>query len=260
MVPASSPQRWNDHEEAWKSAGSKHAAIAFGTALNQVKRSPQPASAHLGEPFETAELLPQGSVATILLEWRFFNPFGPSRNALFAAAIPDASERLLVQRIPPPQSSSTRIWGWLPSSDPRDMRPVVAALFRANGSPRMPLMNTLPTHVEPCGPFRSDEVKEFFWTAAQATRTCGLKRICDYLEWFRDNPFERAAAELRDALDGRKAAGPATRTEFERWWSLVTDPRHISIENMAIEETLRAQPNELASFLREALRSRPEVF
>src|SRR5262245_14675098 len=107
MVPASRPHRWNDQEERWETRGSRDTAIPFSTALNQVKRSPQPASAHLGEPFDTAELLPQGSVATILLEWRFFNPFGPSRNALFAAAIPDTSERLLVQRIPPPQASST---------------------------------------------------------------------------------------------------------------------------------------------------------
>ena len=234
--------------------------MTLSTALHQVKRTSQPIYDHLCQPFEATELVPSGAVATKLVEWRFFNPFGSSRNALFAAAVPDSAERLLIQQTPAPQPSRTRVWGWLPSSSPTEMRPVVAGLFRANGSPDKPLMNTLPTHVEPHGAFPAEDLKEFFWAAAQATRTRGLKRTCDYLEWFSDNPFERAAAELRDALDGKRSAGPATRAEFDRWWKLVTDPQHIAVENMAIEEALRAQPTELANFLREALRSRPEVF
>ena len=234
--------------------------MSHATALRQVKRAAKPTYGHLCQPFEAAELVPPTFLATMLVEWRFFNPFGPSRNALFEAAVPDSDERLLIQRTPPPQVSRTRVWGWLPSADPKDMRPVVAALFRANGSPDWPLMSTLPTHVEPRGPFPAQDVKEFFWEAAQATRICGLNRTCDYMEWFKDNPFERVAAELRDALDGKKAAAPATRSQFERWWSLATDTRHIAVENRAIEETLRARPVEIANFLREALRSRPEVF
>ncbi len=234
--------------------------MTLSTVLRQVKRTSQPAYDHLCQPFEATELMAPSSVAAALVEWRCFNPFGSSRNALLAAAVPDSTERLLIQTTPSPQPTRTRVWGWLPSSSPTEMRPVVAALFRANGSSVRPLMNTLPTHVDPHGAFSGEDLREFFWAVAQATRTCGLKRTCDYLEWFGDNPFERAAAELRDALDGKRSGSPATRTEFERWWKLVTDPQHISIENRAIEEALKAQPAELANFLREALRSRPEVF
>jgi hypothetical protein len=260
MKPTSRPQPWIETTQHWHLRDPKDATMTLTTALHQVKRTSQPSYGHLCQPFEAAELVPPSYAARILVEWRFFNPFGPSRNALFEAAVPDSHERLLIQRTPPPQVSSTRVWGWLPSADPKDMRPVVAALFRANGSPERPLMHELPTHVELRGPFSAEDVKEFFWAATQATRTCSLTRTCDYMEWFKNNPFERVAAELRDALDGRRAAAPATRTEFERWWSLATDAHHIAIENRGIEETLRAQPEAIANFLREALRSRPEVF
>jgi len=260
MTPPSKSHRGIEKIEDWRLRDQKDASMILATVLHHVKRTSQPSYGHLCQPFEAAELVPASDAATILVEWRCFNPFGPSRNALFEAAVPDSHERLLIQRTPPPQVSSTRVWGWLPSSDPRDMRPVVAALFRANGSQERPLMNHLPTHIEPVGPFPAEDVKEFFWDAAQATRTRGLARTCDYMEWFKENPFERVAAELRDALDGRKAPAPATRTEFERWWSLATDAGHIATEKRAIEETLRAQPGEIANFLREALGSRPEVF
>src|SRR5439155_14640000 len=36
--------------------------------------------------------------------------------------------------------------------------------------PGTTLMNHLPTHIEPVGPFPAEDVKEFFWDAAQATR------------------------------------------------------------------------------------------
>ena len=71
-----------------------------------------------------------------------------------------------------------------------------------------------------------------------------LDRVNDMLQRYKGDPWERTQQELQFTLNKSKQETPdqaqgyvISRRQFERWWSLITDPAHVNSE---VEEMPKA--------------------
>ena len=99
-------------------------------------------------------------------------------------------------------------------------------------------------------PLSGTMLKEFFFHAVVNLRGQDLGETCDQLKQFKGDPWGRAKLEFSGAL---KRARPrqsgilhtVTCHQYDEWWSLVTDPAHVAIEEKELprawEDALKFQ-------------------
>lgn len=182
------------------------------------------------------ELLSAPSM-TPIMHWGWFNPMGPTLSALLLIDVPGGDEQLLCSCALHPFSPFAVICGLVPSGDRAALSHALERLFAENGTPDYPLLSSLPSYVllRPQSPVPPDELKGLFFAAAQRATLEDVDEICDLLERYKGQPWEREAPErvFGAALVGggdTAHAAPPSREQFDRWWGLVTDGGHVAAE------------------------------
>jgi len=209
--------------------------------LAQAKETARPESPYLCDAFDAGELASVVPKFVPLGLWTYFNPFGPTIAALVAADVPGTDDWLLIHRVIHPFQPASWIRGWFPTEVAEDLQRLIeplGQLFASNGFSEPPMFGTLPTNVVLVGQIIPPlAIRELFWHAALAAETRRLDRTCDLLERFKGDPMSRVQVEIDDVAarieaDAAEQTGesPLTREQFDRWWSLVTDPAHIASE------------------------------
>lgn len=251
----------------------------FRTGLNacaeKARLSADPSSHYLCDAFDAAEVS-RFLVVTFqsghtdgmylqLMRWGYFNPFGPTTVTINLSPV-SAKENLLTMQVDHPFRSQAIVYGLLPGK--RELDPALRLLFERNGSRDWPLFIDFPSHVvEVSGaPVSIDQVKELVFAAVQSIDASELDAWCELLQRHRGKPWDRAGIEVQRALSrpevtkaladikagysSMPASEPTppvrvTRSQFERWWELVTDRRHVKVEvsemGKAWNEALRIQ-------------------
>lgn len=207
---------------------------------NTARKTSTQSSLYLSQPIPHSEAAAQAIRFTPLAAWGIFNPFGPTVTSLFLIEVPTSQEQLLFLRMLHPFSPFAVIYGLLPkqvAQDEGQLRKTLQRLFEINGSKEYPLMNDLPSLIKEIkeSPISVTVLKELFFHVAVSLRGQNLGETCDLLKKFKGDPWGRAKLEFSSALkrERPRQAGilnTVTRPQYEEWWSLVTDPAHVAIE------------------------------
>lgn len=204
------------------------------------------------EPLLNCSVLDQVSAAPIIA-WLYFNPIGPTYSQLCVVPVPDANEMLLTFYGDHPLDTHRTVFGLLPASHAKvflkALKIALQELAVTNGVPSCPLWGSLPTSVlhqkNWCGggeaPLVSPEfAREFLWTHAKdSCQGNELIKSCYYMQEFHGDPWNRTADEFAGSHErmlgkSEQVLGPQSqsieRNEFDRWFDLVTDSRHVDSE------------------------------
>ncbi len=192
----------------------------------------------LPEPIPCGAWL-RSAAQTPLVQWGIFNPLGPTSSGMSLVPVPDTGSALIYSWMDNPFASSVWVYGLVdrPFDDP-SLLSLLLALFAANGLAGKPLFTGAPTHVIELedSPLASSEVQLLMWSAMLTKHKDfpqDFERICAAMEQEPD-PWKRTLEEARVAaseLDGGAAPPPAPDGALlDRWWRLVTDPKHVGAE------------------------------
>jgi hypothetical protein len=178
-----------------------------------------------------------------LLGWIHFDQLLPTQEALYFTGVPGTDEGLLLfQR----RDSSDRcryfVYGLIENDCTENVEAAVIALFKANGHSTLPLINRLPTSIfyrenwdctDAAPTFGTASVKYIFRSVAPALWPANMERTCDLLRHYPD-PWQRTLTghTIRESgLDGAvQRSGPFNEAQFNQWFVLVTDQKHIEEE------------------------------
>lgn len=191
---------------------------------------------------------------TLIARWGFFNPYGPTVDVLALVDVPGRSEQLLCSYMLNPFAATVVIYGLVPQGNRDALSRAAERLFIENGTLNDPFIPNLPTHmmVLPESPISPDEIEKLMFAASQKATPEDLDEVCDRYELFMGKPWERVTFErdlaggdlvalakqpesivkaaLERALRPPSTPPPPTYTQFNRWWDLVTDPKHFGPE------------------------------
>ena len=219
-------------------SGSGEQSIEAITA--QARRTASEASAYLCTPLRGCDALGVVTHVTPLIAWGSCNPNGPTTSSLSLVPTRRSKERLLMFRVHTPFSTTGVVFGLVPNrlnQDPSRMYRTLEMLFQRNGSSEFPLISSLPTHVPaiPQSPLSQAQVKALVMLAAQRAQCQDnpsklaepIERLsCDQRPW---SVLE--AAEASQVGSGLRVAQSELGVDaWERWWSLVSDERHVISE------------------------------
>jgi hypothetical protein len=200
------------------------------------------ATNYLCEPIDGCDEIGSAPDFIPLCAWGIFNPFGPTMTSVTLVSVPGGGEKLIFLRILHPMTPSAVVYGLLPPdviNDEEKLLSTLHTLFESNGSPECPLILGLPTHVIdiPGSPISQNQVKELLFLASQSAELGDIEKSCESLAMYKVDPWGRTSAEFKRALReaGKQThagenATPISRQQFERWWTLVTDPEHVQSE------------------------------
>lgn len=210
----------------------------------------------LCEPILECEL--GGFESTPLLGWMYFNPFGPTMAALFHIPIPGSERGLLTYRYDNPFERQHAAFGLIPNAATmEELGDTVHHLFVANGSDSCPIFESLPTSIFHCRNwpvdrleplFRPDLARKLFAEVAFHTWPEDMDSICQNLRLHSD-PWERAQAELQESTGLVMAQSDPLnsgfrREEFDDWFDLVTEPKHVKAERANFAAAWQAAMNQ----------------
>jgi hypothetical protein len=191
-----------------------------------------------------------------LCRWGIFNPFGPTTTILTMTPVLGTDEDLISVQVEHPLSQSSTVYGLAPkavSKNAEQLASVLRHLFKRNGSSEFPLLHDLPSHVVevPNSPIHKPLPKELFFLVSQCLNIEDLDAAIESLSRYRTQPWERASAEFKTALEKARPtlsglqnvgeeqfarpAKPVTEVQFERWWSIVTNPQHVQAETSQMD-------------------------
>jgi hypothetical protein len=202
-------------------------------------RSTTSAESGLCQRLDDCSALELAPVVQELLCWVYFNPMGPTHVTLSLFAVPDSRDWLLGVLVEHPFSPSRSVYAVASNDEVRADAAfrLSGALFDERGEDDS-LLGSMPSHIYlPSGsPWSLDDAKQLFWLAVQRTGE-DLVRAANSMQEHWLDPWERTQQEFQRAmrevaLDARpeRSQTQTSAAEFERWWTLVTDPAHVSAE------------------------------
>jgi hypothetical protein len=176
---------------------------------------------------------------TPLSQWGIFNPMGPTIAMLGLALVPAFTDSLLVTYFLNPFNAWTTVYGLLPeevSGNEEKLLAVLQPLFEQNGADGHPLFVCLPHYMSLLAPSSNidEQMKRLVFLASGRAKIGNLDATCDLLEKFKGDPWGRVTAEAQVATQETEVCSGPTSTQFDRWWSIVTNNEQIEgeIHNM----------------------------
>jgi hypothetical protein len=195
----------------------------------------------------------------LLMGWICFDQLRPTLEFLYCTQIPGTDEGLLVfQRRDSYDRCRYAVYGLIPfDAGIEHIKEAAVALFRANGHPSLPLFHTLPTSIfhrenwqsDAPPAFNSGFTRTLFRFAAASLCPVNMATVCDHLRRNSD-PWQWALSEHATRASGPdcvvQSKGTLDDIQFNEWFDLVTQPKHIEEERMIFrsdwqEEEVRRQ-------------------
>jgi hypothetical protein len=254
-------------EEAGVSPGEMIGQIDSGWLvtdfIESIKDSKRDERGLLESPVSGYEALWDSDASTMLFQWIYFNPMGPTINELNLYEDSLKNRWVLgVSHLHPLDRDVTALAVFADETVRSADRilAVLTELFRRDDVGEAgPIITSLPTSVivGDESPLQEEHVRTLFEMVAGALKIDDLDETCRMLEEHKGDPWERTAQELHQAVSkivekrlgtrsGESGADPLIH--FGRWWSLVTDPEHADseLENLpaAFEGAIRMQRGE----------------
>ncbi len=186
--------------------------------------------------------------------WGAVSRRAPGASGLMLTEVPDMPILLLLRSLRGPSGQETVAYGFVHDeiADHRKrLLPVLSRWFAANGNAAHPLAGQLPTFVRwfPGTQVRFVDLHDLWFLTAAGLHAAELAPWVERQERFARDPWARMRAESGaggPALacpEGEGAVAEARlsqeqRALLERWWDVVTEPKHIEFELVALNELL----------------------
>jgi hypothetical protein len=202
----------------------------------------------LAEPLQDCET---GDTPRInLINWIYFNPFGPTLELLCYIPIPGSRDGLIAFHSDNPFARQRIAFGLVPGEDDwNHVEQAALALFMANGHESSPLFSgSLPTSVFHAGNWQAKTIppsfdskfsRALFKLAAADAWPGDMRSVCGHLRRYKD-PWERTFAEFQSSVRGamnRADVGQSKfdESQFDEWFELVTDHSHVERERLNLD-------------------------
>src|SRR6056297_2601268 len=180
-----------------------------------------------------------------LLRWATLAPWGPSILTVMLMRVRPRDSWMLATVRQHPMDTWFAVLGEVPNplvGDRTHVARLVDRVIARNGIPGHVLWrDVLPTHVRTTDRYFSPpEVRELVFAMARHVSASIMRQAVEDLRTYWLDPWDRCAAEMRRAAERR--GGPplryddlADRELMEEWWSLVSHPDHVRVEDAQLD-------------------------
>ncbi len=140
---------------------------------------------------------------TDLVSWGIFNPFGPTMSSLVLVNSPETKEYFIFRHWNNPTSQAREIFGLIPEAVFKNKSWLVIILDQLFVQFNSEILGDPPTYVKfyRNAPIDQKDIKGMFFQALKTLDHEEFKRTCNLLETFQGDPWQRASAELKGAME-----------------------------------------------------------